>query len=134
MMGNGSAAAPSLGFDGDTNEDTVFYRLAENDIGVATGGMRGAHFWHTGQVANAGTKTLTNVLDGLCIIYSTQSGYAAMYAVHESAGTTEVSDIGGVFSGTVDTANSYNVYLSGGAIILQNNRTASDFFIFHVGT
>ena len=52
-----------------------------------------------------------------------------------SGATQEVSDPGGIYSVTAGTASSHNIYVSGGNVILQNNRASSrTYYVIFFGT
>ena len=50
-FGFGTAAAPSINFGGDRDDDTGFYRVSANVMGIVTGGVERARVTNTGQLA-----------------------------------------------------------------------------------
>jgi hypothetical protein len=117
-VNDGTAAIPSMVFDGDTNKDTGFYRITENTIGVAAGGsnvlsigLNNSTFTN-GQTLNIGSSGTTSPLNvyGLATIYNglnVTSGATLVQALTAAGLITASAGL------TVANGKTLNVGLSG---------------------
>lgn len=80
-------------------------------------------------VANAATLTLNTAFVGFIFIMNTIDPSVAIIGCTGTA-TQEISDPSGTYSVTAGTGGMTNVYVSGGNIILQNNRGGSRTYHF----
>ena len=75
-------------------------------------------------VAVDGTLTITDMQKGVVIIGESSFDACAVFIVNAGS-TTEWNDPQGIFSNTVDTASSINVYITGGNLTIQNKRAGA---------
>jgi len=97
---SGTAAVPGLAFD--TDPDTGFYRVADNTLGLSTGGVHRALVDGSGRVLVGGTDARAN-------LYNTSTTAAL-----QVEGTTTSTSIGALFRNSNDTG--------GGALVLGKTR------------
>ena|SRR3990167_108689 len=75
-------------------------------------------------VAVDGILTITDAAKGLFIVGEGSADACAIFVINAGA-TTELSDPQGIFSNTVGTASSINVYITGGNLTIQNKRAGA---------
>jgi hypothetical protein len=149
-VNDGTVAAPSIVFDGDSNKDTGFYRIAENTIGISSGGVNVLSIgpsnttFSNGQIFNIGISGITSTLNvyGLATIadgLNITSGLTSLQAlttaglITASAGLN-IANGQTLNVGSSGTGSHFNVYgpitgssglsISSGATSIQSLTTA----------